>query len=141
MSDPTEPWRVPHMNRNEELERRSRRVVEHATRDSRGREIEPDASAPRGSAAYRAAVARDLMARGIDPPLAATLVMLGNSWPAAAGVAAQAGSVTEQAEATRARTREVQEREVREREAAERLRRATRGLDVGYGRERFEREQ
>lgn len=135
MTGPAEPGRVP--PRNEELERRSRQAIERAIREA------PDARAPRDSAAYRAAVAQDLLARGINPTEVATRLILETSFPGvgAAIVRNQADALGDQARATRERTREVQEREVREREAAERLRRATRDLDVGYGRERFERKR
>lgn len=111
MTGPAEPGRVP--PRNLELERRSRQAIERAIRET------PDARAPRDSAAYRAAVAQDLLARGINPADVATRLILETSFPGvgAAIVRNQADAVADQArtarardERERARQREIEER-------------------------------
>lgn len=113
MTDPAEPWRGPHVARESEWERRARELVDRTTR------VHPDPSAPRDSAAYRAAVARDLIGRGVSHADAAVLVLLETSWPGAgtSAIVRQAGEVAEQQRA-RARERESLAREIdgRERE-------------------------
>ncbi|WP_280332087.1 hypothetical protein [Nocardia wallacei] len=115
MPDPSAPWRGPHIpdppQPSRALEEASRRALAHATRDRQGREVRPDPAAPRNSAAYRAAVIRDLMGRGLSEVDATTVVLASISFPGATGIQVQAKAVADQTRA-RAREREALTREL-----------------------------
>lgn len=84
-------------------------MVERAAR------VQPDASAPRSSKAYRSAVAQDLIGRGINPAEVAVRLLLETSYPGASLVRGQADAVADQGRA-RALERERLAREVRDRD-------------------------
>lgn len=117
MPEPGGPWQPPNApyipDSRRQVEEASQRSLDHATRDPQGRPATPDASAPRESAAYRAAVLRDLMGRGLSKADATTVILAGLSAPAA-GVQVQARAVTDQARETRARTERERDALIRE---------------------------